>query len=89
MSVLPVPREIKPMQKAYAFERSFGVMQAEACRRAGGNVRNGQATKWERSSRVQAWIAYYRELHHAEERLRAQIQQRLQARDSLSEANPR
>ncbi len=67
------------MQKAYAFERSFGVMPAEACRRAGGNVRNGQATKWERSPRVQAWIEYYRALGHTEAMLRAQIQQRLQA----------
>jgi hypothetical protein len=54
-------------------------MPAEACRRAGGNVRNGHATKWERSSRVQAWIAYYREIGHVEEILQAQIQKRLQA----------
>jgi hypothetical protein len=79
MSSLPIPREIKPKQKAYAFERSFGVMPAEACRRAGGNVRNGQATKWEQSSRVQAWIKYYREFGHLDEILQAQIHKRLQA----------
>jgi hypothetical protein len=76
MSSLPMPREIKPSQKAYAFERALGVMPAEACRRAGGKVENGHATKWERSPRVQKWISYFRALGHSEELLRAQIAQR-------------
>jgi hypothetical protein len=64
------------MQKAYAFERSFGVMPAEACRRVGANIRTGVATKWERSPRVQAWINYYRELGQVDEMLKAKIEQR-------------
>lgn len=68
------------MQKAYAFERSLGIPPAESCRRAGGKVENGQATKWETSRRVQAWIAYYRSLGQTEEMLaekRARIEERL------------
>jgi hypothetical protein len=75
------PREIKPQPKAYAFERSIGIPPAEACRRAGGKVENGQATKWEQNKRVQAWIGYYRSLGHTEEMLaakRARIEQRLE-----------
>lgn len=75
------PREIKPQPKAYAFERSLGIPPAEACRRAGGKVENGQATKWEQNRRVQAWIAYYRSLGHTEEMMaakRARIEQRLE-----------
>lgn len=75
------PREIKPQPKAYAFERSLGIPPAEACRRAGGKVENGQATKWEQNRRVQAWIAYYRSLGHTEEMLiakKARIEQRLE-----------
>jgi hypothetical protein len=74
------PREIAAKPKAYAFERSLGIPPAEACRRAGGKVENGQATKWERAPRVQAWIAYYRSLGHTEEILaakRARIEERL------------
>lgn len=65
------PREIKPQQKAYAFERSLGIPPAEACRRAGGKVANGHATKWETSARVQAWIGYYRSLGHTDEMVAA------------------
>ena len=65
------PREIKAIPKAYAFERSLGMPPAEACRRAGGKVENGQATKWEQNRRVQAWIAYYRSLGHTEEMMAA------------------
>jgi hypothetical protein len=53
-----LPREIAAKPKVYAFERSLGIPPAEACRRAGGNVDHGRATVWERSARVQAWIAY-------------------------------
>ena len=55
------PRDIPAKQRAYAFERSLGIPPCEACRRAGGNDRNGTVTKWERSRGVQAWIKYYRE----------------------------
>jgi hypothetical protein len=76
-----LPREIAEKPKAYAFERSLGMPPAEACRRAGGKVENGQATKWERNRRVQAWIAYYRSLGNDEEMLaakRARIEERLE-----------
>lgn len=84
MSAVPQsqPREIKPMPKAYAFERSLGIPPAESCRRAGGKVENGQASKWEVSPRVQAWIKYYRSLGHTEEMLaakRERIESELQA----------
>jgi hypothetical protein len=68
------PREIAARPKAYAFERSIGMPPAEACRRAGGKVENGQATKWEQNKRVQAWIAYYRSLGQTEEMLAAKRQ---------------
>jgi hypothetical protein len=42
----------------YAYERSLGIPPEEACRRAGGRVEKGDATKWEQSKRVQAWIGY-------------------------------
>jgi hypothetical protein len=74
------PREIAPKPKAYAFERSLGIPPAEACRRAGGKVENGQATKWERSPRVQAWITHYRSLGADDEMIaakRARIEERL------------
>jgi hypothetical protein len=80
VSQIPQPREIAAKPKAYAFERSLGIPPAEACRRAGGKVENGQATKWERSKRVQAWVAHYRSLGHTEEMLaekRARIEERL------------
>ena len=76
-----LPREIAAKPKAYAFERSLGMPPAEACRRAGGKVENGQATKWERSPRVQAWIAYYRSLGCDVDMVaakRARIEQRLE-----------
>lgn len=76
-----MPRDIAARQKAYAFERSLGLPPAEACRRAGGKVDNGQATKWERMPRIQAWIGYYRSLGHTEEMLaakRARVEQRLE-----------
>jgi hypothetical protein len=66
-----LPREVAEKPKAYAFERSLGMPPAEACRRAGGKVENGQATKWERNPRVRAWIAYYRSLGHTEEMMAA------------------
>ena len=78
----PLPRDIPATHKAYAFERSLGIPPAEACRRAGGKVENGHATKWERSSRVRAWIAYYRSLGHTEEMLaekRTRLEERLNA----------
>lgn len=74
------PRDIAPPMKAYAFERSLGIPPAEACRRAGGKVENGQATKWENNRRVQAWIAYYRSLGHTDGMLaakRERLEQRL------------
>lgn len=76
----PQPREIAAKPRAYAFERSLGIPPAEACRRAGGKVENGQATKWENSKRVRAWIAYYRSLGQTDEMLaekRARIEDRL------------
>lgn len=81
MDAAPVPRDIPLAQKAYAFERSLGIPPAEACRRAGGKVENGTATKWENNKRVQAWIAHYRSLGQTEEMLaakRARIEQRLE-----------
>jgi hypothetical protein len=74
------PRAIGPKQKAYAFERSLGMTPAEACRRAGGSVENGLATKWEQNRRVQAWITHYRSLGHDDEIVaakRARIEERL------------
>jgi len=74
------PRDIAAPMKAYAFERSLGIPPAEACRRAGGKVENGQATKWENNRRVQAWLAYYRLLGNDEEMIaakRARIEERL------------
>lgn len=68
------PREIGAKLKAYAFERSLGIPPAEACRRAGGKVENGQATKWERNRRVQAWIAHYRSLGQTDEMMVAKRQ---------------
>jgi hypothetical protein len=79
-SARELPREIASQPKAYAFERSLGIPPAEACRRAGGKVENGQATKWEQNRRVQAWIAYYRSLGHTDEIIaakRARIEDRL------------
>lgn len=81
MSALPVPKDIDAKRKAYAFERSLGIPPAEACRRAGGKVDNGHATKWERAPAVQKWIAYYRSLGQTEEILaakRARIEEELQ-----------
>jgi hypothetical protein len=80
VSVAQLPREIKPQLKAYAFERSLGIPPAEACRRAGGKVENGHATKWEQNKRVQAWIGYYRSLGQDDEMIaakRARIEERL------------
>ena len=74
------PRDIAPKPKAYAFERSLGIPPAEACRRAGGNVDHGQATKWENNRRVRAWISYYRSLGQTDEMMaakRARIEERL------------
>ena len=75
-----LPRAIAAKPKAYAFERSLGIPPAEACRRAGGKVENGQATKWENNRRVQAWIAHYRSLGQDDEMIaakRARIEERL------------
>jgi hypothetical protein len=76
-----LPREINQRMKGYAFQRSLGLPPAEACRRAGGKVENGHATKWEKSRRVQQWIAYFRTLCQTEEMIaakRALIEERLQ-----------
>ena len=81
MGSRPRPKDIPEKLKAYAFERSLGIPPAEACRRAGGKVENGHATKWERAQRVQAWIAYYRSQGHTDEMLvakRARLEQRLE-----------
>lgn len=75
-----LPREIAPKPKAYAFERSLGIPPADACRRAGGSVEHGQATKWEPNKRVQAWIAHYRSLGSDDEMMaakRARVEERL------------
>lgn len=56
------PKKISAQKKAYAFERSLGIPPAEACRRAGGKVENGLATKWENDNAVQAQIAYNRSI---------------------------
>jgi hypothetical protein len=74
------PREIGPQRKVYAFERSLGMTPAEACRRAGGKVENGHATKWEQNRRVQAWISHYRSLGQDDAIVaakRARIEERL------------
>jgi hypothetical protein len=76
-----LPRDIKARPKAYAFERSLGIPPAEACRRAGGKVDNGDATRWENTPRVRAWISYYRSIGQDEEMIaakRARIEQRLE-----------
>jgi hypothetical protein len=70
-AVVTLPRDIAAPLKAYAFERSLGIPPAEACRRAGGKVENGTATKWETNKRVQAWIAHYRSLGHTDEMMAA------------------
>lgn len=69
--------------KAYAFERSLGIPPAAACRAAGGKVENGQATKWERNKRVQAWIAFHRSRGNTDEMLAAK-RQRLEDRLNLA-----
>lgn len=79
-STVQPPRDIAAPMKAYAFERSLGIPPAEACRRAGGKVENGQATKWEANPRVKAWVAYYRSLGNDEAMLaakRSRIEERL------------
>lgn len=75
-----LPLEIKARPKAYAFSRAIGMAPAAACRRAGGKVENGHATKWERSPRVQAWIEHFRSLGQTDELLAAKkalIEERL------------
>jgi hypothetical protein len=77
---MSLPPEIAAKPKAYAFARSIGMAPAAACRRAGGKVENGHATKWERSPKVQAWIEHFRSLGQTEEMLaakRALIEERL------------
>lgn len=68
------PRDIAANRRAYAFERSLGIPPAEACRRVGGKIENGHATKWERSASVQAWISWYRSLGHTDEMMAAKRQ---------------
>lgn len=68
------PRGIAPAMKTYAFERSLGIPPAQACRRAGGKVENGLATKWEQNKRIQDWIAYYRSIGQDEEMIAAKRQ---------------
>lgn len=80
IATIQPPRAIGPAPKAYAFERSLGIPPAEACRRAGGKVENGQATKWEANPRVKAWVGYYRSLGNDEAMLaakRSRIEERL------------
>lgn len=76
------PREPRNARhKAYAFARSVGMTPAEACRRAGGKVENGHATRWERQRSVQEWINYFRSLGQTEEMLAAKrrvIEERLE-----------
>jgi hypothetical protein len=77
---LAPPRKISAPKKAYAFERSLGMTPAEACRRAGGKVENGLATKWEADKAVQQQIAYFRSLGHDDEMIaakRARVEERL------------
>lgn len=74
-------KDIAAKPKAYAFARSIGMAPAAACRRAGGKVENGHATKWERSPRVRAWVEYFRSLGQTEEMIaakRALIEERLE-----------
>lgn len=74
------PRKISAPKKIYAFERSLGIPPAEACRRAGGKVENGLATKWESDKSVKAQIAYFRSLGQDDEMIaakRARIEERL------------
>ncbi len=81
LTALEPPKKISAQKKAYAFERSLGMTPAEACRRAGGKVENGLATKWENDTAVQQQIAYYRSLDHTDEMLaakRARIEEELQ-----------
>jgi hypothetical protein len=81
MTDLPIPPEPKSAaQKMYAWWRSLGLPEREACRRAGGKVENGVATKWERNTRVRAWIAYFQSLGQTPEMItakRAVIEDRL------------
>jgi len=75
------PKKISVQKKAYAFERSLGIPPAEACRRAGGKVENGLATKWENDNAVLAQIAYYRSLGQDEAMIaakRARLEERLE-----------
>jgi hypothetical protein len=65
------PRQIAGRLKIYAFERSLGIVPAEASRRAGGKVESGNAIKWEQNERVQAWIAYFHSLGFTAEALAA------------------
>jgi|SRR5665213_3809600 len=70
------PRDIAGRPKVYAYERSLGAPPEEACLRAGGEVEAGDAVKWERSKRVQAWIAYFHSLgFSAEVRAAAEAQE--------------
>lgn len=82
-SISTEPRAIDPKRKAYAFERSLGIPPAEACRRAGGKVENGHATKWEAAPRVQAWVRHYRSLGQTDEMLAAK-RERVEERLSLA-----
>jgi hypothetical protein len=80
MTALQPPKKISPQKKAYAFERSLGMPPADACRRAGGKVENGLATKWENDAAVRQQVAYFRSLGHDDEMIaakRARIEERL------------
>lgn len=79
-SLIQPPKKISPQKKAFAFERACGITPAEACRRVGGKVENGLATKWENDKAVQQQVAYFRSLGNDEEMLaakRARIEERL------------
>lgn len=80
---LQPPRKISAPKKAYAFERACGITPAEACRRAGGKVENGLATKWENDPAVKAQIAYFRSLGNDDAMLAAK-RERLEERLALA-----
>lgn len=81
-TTLEPPRKISAQKKAYAFERSLGLPPAESCRRAGGKVEHGLATKWENDAAVRQQLAYFRSLDHTDEMLaakRTRIEEELQS----------
>lgn len=79
-SLIQPPKKISPQKKAFAFERACGITPAEACRRVGGKVENGLATKWENDKAVQQQVAYFRSLGNDDAMMaakRERLEQRL------------